>query len=559
MTAPVNAPSYHPSTRHAKAIMHNRLSTIALLALATSAAPALAQLRVCTWNVTNYGSSDTSRNAYFQTAIYGVVPAGLALQGRSMSPDVIIGQEFLTTTGVINFRNMLNAAPGSPGDWASAPFLDGADTDSAFFYRTGKVQFLGVTTVAVGSSDTSNQPRDTRRYDFRPVGYTSAGASIGAYSVHLKAQGGTNDTGRRLIECQRIRDNAQGVNTNGAGTGLPAGYSFLLGGDTNITSSGAAEYVELVSSQADNTGRFFDPIKSPGDWRSNPSAFRYILTQEPAGNMDDRFDFILISDSLRNGAGMEYIGNTNLTYSTFTWNDPNHSYRCWGSDGGAVNAGLRTTGNTFVGPVIAQALIDSSEGNGHLPIIADFKVPAEFQSSASSIAFGGVTQGEPASTAFTITNAGDTAKWTAAGIADLRYTMTVSGPFTVTGAGVQQTDAASPGGNTHTVTMNTSVIGPAVGQVTFITDAPDAPSFSIALSGTVTAPPCPADLGSQGGNPGGDGLLDNNDFVVFIDYFFGQDARADVGVQGGLPGADGAFDNNDFVVFIDRFFASCGA
>jgi hypothetical protein len=66
-----------------------------------------------------------------------------------------------------------------------------------------------------------------------------------------------------------------------------------------------------------------------------------------------------------------------------------------------------------------------------------------------------------------------------------------------------------------------------------------------------------ADLGSQGGLVGSDNVVDNNDFVVFIDLFFSADGRADFGKQGGLPGADGAFDNNDFVVFIDQFFAGC--
>ncbi|HYD02106.1 MAG TPA: PQQ-dependent sugar dehydrogenase [Phycisphaerales bacterium] len=86
------------------------------------------------------------------------------------------------------------------------------------------------------------------------------------------------------------------------------------------------------------------------------------------------------------------------------------------------------------------------------------------------------------------------------------------------------------------------------------------------IAGTTTSAPAalsvgcacgPADVGSQGGVGGFDGVLDNNDFVVFIDYFFGSDPRADVGVQGGIPGQDGAFDNNDFVVFIDLFFGGC--
>jgi hypothetical protein len=70
-------------------------------------------------------------------------------------------------------------------------------------------------------------------------------------------------------------------------------------------------------------------------------------------------------------------------------------------------------------------------------------------------------------------------------------------------------------------------------------------------------PPCAADLGAQGGAAGHDSVLDNNDFVVFIDYFFNHNASADVGSQGGVSGQDGMWDNNDFVVFIDAFFHGC--
>jgi len=70
-------------------------------------------------------------------------------------------------------------------------------------------------------------------------------------------------------------------------------------------------------------------------------------------------------------------------------------------------------------------------------------------------------------------------------------------------------------------------------------------------------PPCAADLGGQGGQPGGDGVLDNNDFIVFIDLFFASNPNADVGQTGGLAGSDGLYNNNDFVAFIDAFFAGC--
>jgi hypothetical protein len=69
----------------------------------------------------------------------------------------------------------------------------------------------------------------------------------------------------------------------------------------------------------------------------------------------------------------------------------------------------------------------------------------------------------------------------------------------------------------------------------------------------------PADLGGTGGVAAacGDGVLDNNDFVVFIDYFFSGSHYADVGSAGGVAGSDGQFNNNDFVVFIDQFFSGC--
>jgi putative intracellular protease/amidase len=66
-----------------------------------------------------------------------------------------------------------------------------------------------------------------------------------------------------------------------------------------------------------------------------------------------------------------------------------------------------------------------------------------------------------------------------------------------------------------------------------------------------------ADVGIAGGLPGHDMILDNNDFIAFINYFFAHDMTADMGVAGGLAGHDGQLDNNDFVAFISAFFAGC--
>jgi hypothetical protein len=45
----------------------------------------------------------------------------------------------------------------------------------------------------------------------------------------------------------------------------------------------------------------------------------------------------------------------------------------------------------------------------------------------------------------------------------------------------------------------------------------------------------PHHMGSQGGAAIPDGGLDNNDYVVFFDYFFASNPKADLGQQGGIP------------------------
>lgn len=364
----------------------------AALLFFVGAAHAQSTLRVVTWNVSVYDTSSTttSRRNDFRTAIYG------SFQGRSMAPDVFIGQEFMSSAGVTDFlNNVLNAAPGSPGDWAAAPFHatpgngTGLNGESAFFYRTSKVSYLNTTVInpaSQNSSGTNNseQPRDTLRYDFQPVG---SNEKIAAYSVHMKSSTGSTNIARRQVEADRIRLNAQGANTNGTGSGLPSGYNFMVAGDFNISSSTETPYETLTagSYKGSSLGQFFDPIKTPGSW-DNTSSFKYVHTQDPAGQMDSRFDQILLSNSLINGSGVDYIGDATKAYSTTTWNDPNHSYRVWGNDGTSFNAALTTTNNQMVGQAIATALRDSALSGGHLPVYLDLRIPATVVPEPSTLA-----------------------------------------------------------------------------------------------------------------------------------------------------------------------------
>ncbi len=124
------------------------------------------------------------------------------------------------------------------------------------------------------------------------------------------------------------------------------------------------------------------------------------------------------------------------------------------------------------------------------------------------------------------------------------FTATIGGPLSATSLAMTTLASPAPGGQG---------LGGGGWTLRALVRGPCDTRYTYAATNFVAA----ADLGSQGGVSGGDGVHDNNDFVVFIDKFFTADAGADVGVQGGQLGSDGAFDNNDFVVFIDLFFQSC--
>lgn len=425
--------------------------------------PAGAQLRVVTWNISNYNGGRVSD---IQRVVFG------DFDGRSMSPDALVVQEVLNSAAQTSLLNALNTAPESSGTWAAAPFTNGNDTDNAFFYRTDRLQLLASTIVGVGGASPL-PPRDTKRYDVRLLGYAVRQPKIAIYSSHMKAGTSSDDKARRLAEASLIRQDAQNL----------VGFDgFLVTGDLNLYTSTEDAYVKLTGSEANNAGRVFDPIASPGSWNGS-AAFRFLHTQDPAtsAGMNSRFDFILLNQRLVDGIGFDYIGAPTTPYSTVTWNDPAHSYRAWGNDGTSFNAPLTVAGNAMVGATIAQAIRDAATtAGGHVPVLLDLRVPAEAAVSPSVLDFGTVVQGTAASRTVTVTNATSTTLWRT-GIAPLLYTFSASSGFNAPSG----THTAGAGGSTHTVTMSTAVPGDYSGTVLVQPTDPDDPVRSINVSGRV--------------------------------------------------------------------------
>ena len=318
------------------------------------------QIRIATWNISSYTGTD--RTAEIRTTVYG------NFQGRSMSPDVLFAQEIQSPTAASAFVNALNGA-GGPSDWTvSFGSLTGTSntSDTAMFYRSSRVTAL--TPFKVGAAaGTSGPPRDTWRFDFMVNGNAN-NEKFGFYNVHMKAGNTADDQSRRNDEALPVRNNANGMG---------ADYRLGILGDFNWQSSSQAAYGTLTGSAANNRGRMLDPVNTPGNWNAN-SAYRFLHSQDPNGaGMDDRFDMVLLDSNFHDGAGSEYTGQFGTAYSTTTWNDPNHSYRVWGTDGTSFNSNLTTTGNTMVGATIAQAIIGAAgPSGGHVPVFFDVSYQA---------------------------------------------------------------------------------------------------------------------------------------------------------------------------------------
>jgi hypothetical protein len=467
-----------------------RHRAIGLIAFGALSSFGLAQLRVATWNVTNFGGSETTaRKTAFQTAIFG------AFSGRSMNPDILIAQEINGSAGATAFLNMLNSAPGQTNQWAMNPFSDTGDSDTVFYYRTNKVDYTGLANI-------TGDPRDTQRYDFKLKGYaagSTANPLVSLYSSHLKA--GTAPTGadavRRQFETRNIRTDSA--------TQSAAGRHVLIGGDFNVSTSNDLGMRQLTdasitnnSSQTITGGRFFDPINSSYTsggaaitWQDN-NAYRHLHTQDPygSGGMDDRMDFILFGQTLRDGKGLEYVGSATAAYGS-TWNDSNHSYRVWGNDGQqSVGGTITLTNNQMVGTTIANAIKDSI-GNtgptvtgGHLPIFLDVKVPADLKVAETSLAFGTVNLGAVAELNVNISNAVDAALFGANGVQSSTFSLSLSGTgFTLPSGGT----VAAGGSIAKLISMDTSTTG-IRNAILQITDNATGQMRTVNLSGIVAVP-----------------------------------------------------------------------
>jgi len=405
-----------------------------LFALFAVASPAQA-VRIMTYNILNYTSG---RTAEFQTVI------------EDSAPEVIFVEEILSSTGVNNFLNtVLNVI--EPGEWAAGPFVNGPDTDNAVFYKPALVEVTNHFVI-------STTLRDIDEWTIRPAGTTEVGNDLRVYVVHLKASQGSSNVTRRLQEVTAMRARMET---------FPPGQNYMVLGDFNIYTSSESPYTYMLGTSAGLSGVVVDPIDTPGNWH-NSSVYASIHTQSPrtsqfgggaTGGLDDRFDMILVSPSLMDDE---------------QWSILDGSYTAFGQDGLHFNAAIiDSPPNVAVSPAVAQALHDGSD---HLPVFADFEIPAQITIDPP-LAIGPVIVGGVASSDLTAENvAPEPAD-------ELDYSFSAPSGFSAPAGSFELQPDDGPFG--HTISIDTDTAGNLSGDLIVTTDAPDDFSVILPLTGTV--------------------------------------------------------------------------
>lgn len=282
---------------------------------------------VMTYNLLNYPPADTSsRNEYLRTIFANV------------QPDIVVVQEIISQDGVNGFlNNVLNSASSG---YSAGTFINGPDTDKAIFYKNSFFTFLSNTPIITSLRHIN---------EFRLIHNLTEDTLI-IYSVHLKANDTPDDRLLRAAEVDSLRKRTDA---------LPLNSRFIVLGDFNIYSSTEPAYQNLLSQT--NSGYVIDPLNLSGTWNNvlyapyhTQSTRTRAFDDGATGGLDDRFDMILMSESVMTSGGITYVPD---------------SYFAYGNDGNHYNDSINKTPNTAVGQEIADALHYSSD---HLPVIASF-------------------------------------------------------------------------------------------------------------------------------------------------------------------------------------------
>ena len=432
-----------------------RLMRWSALAVGLScAAEAQAQLRVVTYNIVGLAGNQTALRAVFSSFHTDnkqgfATPVGLFLFSEVGTSDAAALLALVNQAAPAGYTYALATYTGSGTE-------DSASGAEAAIYRTDLI-----TEIPSGHIDLSTgASRNSDRWLFQLNGYTSANARFYVYQSHLKASTGSANVATRLSGVQTLRANCDAL-----GVGVRAIYS----GDMNFYTRTESGYQAFIAA---GNGAAVDPLGT-ADWTGASNAWKH--TQSPrdiladglvGGGMDDRFDMMLPTAQLMDGAGIAFITG---------------SYRAVGNDGNHYNLAVNSGTNSYFpaelsrSATLATNLFNAAD---HIPVLMDLQVPA-WNTAVLGTVPARVVQGGTATVPVRVAN--DAPGDSDLGVDALDYVVTGSGVLSGTLSG---TAVLTPSFTTVNVPVVTSTVGLRTGTAT-VTSANEAvqnPSIPLNVS-----------------------------------------------------------------------------
>ena len=180
-----------------------------------------------------------------------------------------------------------------------------------------------------------------------------------AITLHLKSSQGADNEAQRLSMVEILENFLDTI---------PSDANVIVGGDYNLYTSNEAAYQLLLNNA--NSIVLADPINSPGTWH-NDNNFRFVHTQSTrtvpingdgaGGGMDDRFDFIMVSENLMDQNNSISVGE--------------NTYEPLGNNGNCFNARIIDCEDNEVPADIINALFQMSD---HLPVKMELEINYPF-------------------------------------------------------------------------------------------------------------------------------------------------------------------------------------
>ena len=176
---------------------------------------------------------------------------------------------------------------------------------------------------------------------------------LDVFVTHLKSSQGYANEQERLQMVTEFTDKLSSI---------PTDHFLIFAGDLNLYTANEDAYQELLDPS--NAIIFKDPINTPGGWHNNDN-YQHIHTQSTrvssygrfdghgaGGGLDDRFDFILISENLQNSNTLHYVEN---------------SYKAYGNNGNCFNKNINNMNCT--GEFSQEMRNNLYNMSDHLPVV----------------------------------------------------------------------------------------------------------------------------------------------------------------------------------------------